>query len=1473
MKSIYIRLFALVFSLGLINHSNAQIPVPYTNNFDNIGDTVGWAHHAISGTDDWVRGQPNKISFTVAYTWPNVWVSNLTGNAAANSNRELRTPAFNLSDLTKHYAFSFYHQRKNQSTLGYYIEYSINNGQTWQILYSPTAKSKNWQSSGGFNSAFYNSFQYSAYELYALQGQNNVMFRFRHVTGVTAGEGWMIDNFSIAEDYTNVFSDAEDTIRISTNCTSINPVTTLGLDNQYQKSYNIVTNCYISSDTILDASDILLGSKTTFTSSTNTNWYASFPVPAGLTAGQYFFLYQFDATNVVPEINENDNVGYDVLFIDPVFPVPFHDDLENSPVPWTTVLGSNATMLVWEKGKGYFHHLEDAHSGTNAWHTSKSNSFNFSGCGTTCNTQYVVSPFIDLASGNGSNVINFWFKRDMELADRSLEYSSNCGLNWSNLTYIYENRNDEWDYRNVSLNQLSASNNIQFRFKYSATYIRSEGMIFDDVYVGPPKPDLSVEGDVINRFGHSAQTVDTIKYRVCNSGLIAAPASQTAFFWSTDSILDASDQYLGSKQEAMLADTAMEWRYFGYTRPTAVAGTYYIFYLLDSTNTIDEMRESNNTGYFRVSLENSQAYPYFNDFESDIDGWKHNASLGTDSWRWGQAAGNVLNTAFSGTKAFISNTTGAVPSMSRMHLYSPVIDLSSSTHPVISFDMKMHCDGLCHCFEAKTNMSYSMDGGATWLLLDTTNQSFNYWYYPLEYEDYDGKDYMYQQPSNTILLFKPVEWTFADGSSYNGRDTRRNTRYVLDVPFLAGNANVRFRFNTGTLKNASLPIPFEGALLDNFRISEASTDFVLDEVKPLMISSLSHQIKFAMNIYNQGNYYGEPTTVNYFLSADTLIDASDSLIGQYAVPRIKPDKYYYLSADCNAPANLPDFKYLLYQLDAGNVVAEPNELNNTGYWPLALDSIKTYPYFMDFNDTLVPGWSAYVKPYNASSIAGGFRFRNMKAPGEWTYQSDIQSGEMFTDRINDQSWIKPVWYLETPAFDFEHFDTIYMSFDLACTGRISDPLDGGNLEYSIDGGNTFSLLTAQAGQAFNWYSHYLTGFFSQMGWSGPPAGYAVCELDSTSFDLSFLKGQRHVVLRYKYYSNWLFWGGGTVQGMRIDNFRMQAYTVDYAANDFMVPVSANLIQTSISLPYSITNLGQSQGRNTYTRFYWSADNVLDAGDQLVLSKPESPVHSGNTLAETAVFTLPQPIQQGTYYVFYKTDADSNLMELNENNNFGSYIINFPTQANYYANIQGDTVHATVFQPSFQVIYSIVNNGNVSGLSTSTSFFWSTDSIMDLADVNVLDVAETAIAATDTTTSTVSITYPDSLTQPLYYLFYKADQDNAIAEILETDNLGFFRVLTDYNSGIGTSQFPEMIVAVANGVLYITNVPVFGQEITPVRLLNAIGQEVYHADVRLLPGFNKINLPELVRGIYFVVLDGRHIRTVRKVQITKLNTLH
>ncbi|RZL15922.1 MAG: hypothetical protein EOO89_12330, partial [Pedobacter sp.] len=88
------------------------------------------------------------------------------------------------------------------------------------------------------------------------------------------------------------------------------------------------------------------------------------------------------------------------------------------------------------------------------------------------------------------------------------------------------------------------------------------------------------------------------------------------------------------------------------------------------------------------------------------------------------------------------------------------------------------------------------------------------------------------------------------------------------------------------------------------------------------------------------------------------------------------------------------------------------------------------------------------------------------APGEALYQTDVESGQLFTERIPGGNWNNPPYYfLESPAFDFSRMDSIHMSFDLMCTGATQS--DGGNFSFSTDGGNTWNILTSSYGQSYN----------------------------------------------------------------------------------------------------------------------------------------------------------------------------------------------------------------------------------------------------------------------------------------------------------------------------------------------------------------------------------------------------------------------
>jgi hypothetical protein len=1198
----------------------------------------------------------------------------------------------------------------------------------------------------------------------------------------------------------------------------------------------------------------------------NTNMKKNLLIILFILCGLHNHIYGQTVPNFNISYNSEGKIDNFMLKLDSVFNKPYIEDFENNTNFWSAYTETSGQLLVWQLGNGYRHHLEGAHSGKKAWHTSKSIEYNYASCTYNCNMQYAESPYIDLSSGTANLVLNLWFKDQISSNSYSIQYSNNYGSSWNDIYTFSACREDDWDFINVSINTLSLNNHVKFRIKYATSYLKPEGIIFDDFYIGDKKPDLSIEGDKTDRFTSSTINTDTIKYNLSNCGLGIAQQTITAFYWSNDTILDATDILLGTKQEQLLSDTTRIGTNFIYTKPTSSPGKYYVFYVIDTAHVLYEMREYNNLGYFTLHQDNSLSIPYFNDFESQINGWRHNASIGKDDWKWTVPHKIILDTAFSGTKAWITNDTGLVSPMSRMHLYTPVFDLSSSINPVLEFDMKLHSDQNCHCFEGKMNMSFSTDGGATWVVLDTTNKSYNRWYYTMEYNS--GIDANYYMPNYSIILNAPNERVFPTFYEYNSRDVKRNTRYIIDLSFLAGVKQIQFRFNLATLVNNSQSpnYPVEGALIDDFFIREAFVDFNVDYKKALMISSIAQKIKFFMHIKNQGNYISLPSITNYYLSTDTILDGSDYNLGLVNIPAIRPDMYSYVNLAFNAPANLSDYHYLLYKLDATNTNSESNEFNNLGYWKLALDSIKNYPYFNDFNDSIINGWHQYSIGPNSSNI-GNYRIRNMISPGEPLYQTEIRSGEMFTERVPSGSWLNPpYYYLETPVFNFTKIDSVFLSFDLMCSGRTSNNYqDGGNFQFSTNGGNTWNILTSTYGQAYNWYNYaILNDLDNEPGWAQVPNG----NLDSTSFDISFLKGKNNVKFRYKYKSNHEYFGGGTVQGLRIDNFMIQGFGVDYIANDSMVLVNANPAQSFININYSISNSGQTNGRITTTKFYWSNDSIFDNSDLLVKSISESPILSGNTSNLSTTINYPLPINQTSYYLFYKVDANSNLFETNESNNMGSFKITFTTSANYYANIKWDSIDVFSAQPTFDVNYSIINNGISDGVNSITSFYWSTDSILDAGDQNIKTLNEGPINSGDTLISLTTIAYPPPLTQSVYYLFYKADSNDEISEFNENDNTGVFKLIID-NPNNFFSGFPsENIDMFLYGKYIYLNIPKNLNDYSfNLKIINMNGQIVYNTDFLFNIGLNSIFLPNnLPNGIYVIRLNNSKDILIKKAII-------
>ena len=183
------------------NSSTAQ----YINTFDIINEDVWLVQTIGKEIDLWEKGKPTTPLFKNIIE--NGYATNLTENYTDETVSYLISPCYNLAQI-ENPVLKFdmvFDIEKDWDVL--YVEYSTDNGKTWEIL--GTANDPNW-----YNSSFIDpqrpitvgkqwtgtdtTLKEYRYDLSSLQNESNIIFRFVFATDQAANqEGAVIDNFTI----------------------------------------------------------------------------------------------------------------------------------------------------------------------------------------------------------------------------------------------------------------------------------------------------------------------------------------------------------------------------------------------------------------------------------------------------------------------------------------------------------------------------------------------------------------------------------------------------------------------------------------------------------------------------------------------------------------------------------------------------------------------------------------------------------------------------------------------------------------------------------------------------------------------------------------------------------------------------------------------------------------------------------------------------------------------------------------------------------------------------------------------------------------------------------------------------------------------------------------------------------------------------------------------------------------------------
>ncbi len=172
-------------------------------------------------------------------------------------------------------------------------------------------------------------------------------------------------------------------------------------------------------------------------------------------------------------------------------------------------------------------------------------------------------------------------------------------------------------------------------------------------------------------------------------------------------------------------------------------------------------------------------------FESSTQYWYGHGTNSTMTW--GNPQGNVLNKAYDGVNAWVTNLKYSHNANEVSYLESPCFDISGLNYPILSFYYAMQVEESVDGF----NVEYSINGGATWQLLNVHSGYSQNWY---------------DTPLVTALG--------NSGWSVNTSGFKQASNLLPNDAILAGNVKLRFVFKSNSINN------YEGVAIDQVEIKE-----------------------------------------------------------------------------------------------------------------------------------------------------------------------------------------------------------------------------------------------------------------------------------------------------------------------------------------------------------------------------------------------------------------------------------------------------------------------------------------------------------------------------------------------------------------------------------------------------------------------------------------------------------------------------
>jgi len=223
---------------------------------------------------------------------------------------------------------------------------------------------------------------------------------------------------------------------------------------------------------------------------------------------------------------------------------------------------------------------------------------------------------------------------------------------------------------------------------------------------------------------------------------------------------------------------------------------------------------------------------------------------------------------------------------------------------------------------------------------------------------------------------------------------------------------------------------------------------------------------------------------------------------------------------------------------------------------------------------------------------------------------------------------------------------------------------------------------------------------------------------------------------------------------------------DLDITSMSVPAAASAGQ-SIVITETTKNAGGGIAEPSLTQFYISDNSTLGPSDTVIGSRVVPALAAGVSSSGSTTVTIPQGTATDTWYIIAKADAEDVVTEISESNNTSSQLIRIGTDLSIAAFSAPTAASAG---QSIVISDTIKNAGGGTTEPSLTRFYFSANSALDASDALLGSRNVPALAAGATSSGSTTVTIPQGTATDTWYIIIKADAEEIVTEISETNNI-------------------------------------------------------------------------------------------------------